>query len=221
MSCLDTLIETRNSIEASEDVPSNHKLLVINLIENERKVKEAKRDSFYYFFTDVTSREDIFDFKTELNELYKIAQEHADFCIDIFISISQLAPSTKLKNWLSSSIKMVDCIAIHYLQTVLNEKPEKQGSVGIERSIYMQINTKGIKAHKAGRIMTELYNERSKMEHQIRNDPDNPDKKIFHSPNYKKIIIKIQKLFPEALDSFDNAYKEHQTSKLSLNSLEK
>ena len=79
----------------------------------------------------------------------------------------------------------------------------------------MQINTKGIKAHKAGRIMAELYNERSKMEHQIRNDPNNPDKKIIHSPNYKKIKIKIkikiQKLFPVALDSFDNAYKEHYT----------
>jgi hypothetical protein len=211
MSYLDTLIETKNNIEASTDISANHKLIVINLIEEKRKLTTAKEDPFYYFFTDVTSRQNIFDFKTKLDEVYGIAQEHANCCINIFISFSQLTPNIAIQNWLSSAIRMVDCIAIHYLQEVLNEEPVQQGVAGLERSRYLQINRQGVKAHKAGSVMDNLYKQRNDMEHQVKNDPNNPGKKILHPPKYKNIMRNIRKRFPEALDSFDAAYKEHYT----------
>ncbi len=209
MSYLDTLLDTRNSIEASSDIESNHKLIVINLIEKERSITAAKEDPFYYFFTDVTSRQKVFNFKSELNELYDAAQEHADCCIGIYISFSQLEANTTLHNWLSSAIRMVDCIALHYLQEVLNEESVKQGDAGPERSRYIQINRRGVKAERAGRIMENLYAERNKMEHKVKNDPNNPRKKIIQLPKYKRVMKNIKKRFPEALASFDDAYKEH------------
>ncbi len=209
MSYLDTLLDTRNSIEDSSDIKPNHKLIVINLIENARKLAVAREDPFYYFFTDVTAREDIFNFESELSELYITAQEHAACCIDIFICFSNLTANITLHNWLSSAIRIVDCIVMHYLQEVLKEEPVKQGDAGKERSRYIQINKAGIKAARAGRVMDNLYDERNKMEHQVRSDPNDPRKKILHPPKYKNIMKNIKKRFPEALASFDDAYKEH------------
>jgi hypothetical protein len=211
MSYLDTIIETRDSIKASSDVPSNHKLLLIELIEKERMLTEAKEDSFYYFYSDVASRQDIFDFKTELKELYSTAQEHADCCIGISVSFSHLEANTTLHNWLSSAIRIVDCISLHYLQEVLEVECIKQGEAGPERSRYIQINKGEIKAEKAGRIMDNLYAERNKMEHKVKSDPNDPRKKILQLPKYKSIMKTIKKRFPEALVSFDDAYKEHYT----------
>ncbi|EHK0062301.1 hypothetical protein KB996_003221 [Vibrio parahaemolyticus] len=209
MSYLDTLIEMKDKVEASSDLQANHKIILIQLIENERAVKNAEEDPFDYFYKNISSREDIFDFQSKLGESYGLAQGHADCCIKIFSDFSKLEPNIKLQNWLSSAIRTVDCIVIHYLQEVLNEEPIAQDGKGKERSRYIQINRQGVKAHKAGSIMDHLYGERNKMEHQVKKDPVNPNKQIIVPPKYNKILKNINKKFPDALISFDNAYKDH------------
>lgn len=57
--------------------------------------------------------------------------------------------------------------------------------------------------------MDHLYGERNKMEHQVKKDPVNPNKQIIVPPKYNKILKNINKKFPDALISFDNAYKDH------------
>ena len=120
-----------------------------------------------------------------------------------------LEPNVKLSNWLSSAIKVVDCIVIHYLQEVLGEEPQKINDNGKERSRYIQIDRKGVKAQKAGNIMSHLYGQRNTMEHQIKNDPDNPKKQLIVPPNYNRVLKNIKRKFPNALISFDDAYKDH------------
>ncbi|MBY8268713.1 hypothetical protein KW521_04990 [Vibrio fluvialis] len=133
MSYLDTLIEMKDKVEASSDLQANHKIILIQLIENERAVKNAEEDPFSYFYKNISSREDIFDFQSKLGDSYGLAQGHADCCIKIFSDFSKLEPNIKLQNWLSSAIRMVDCIVIHYLQEVLNEEPIAQDGKGKER----------------------------------------------------------------------------------------
>jgi hypothetical protein len=211
MSYIDTLTDMKNSIEASVDVPVNHKIEFIKLLEEKQNITKAKEDPFNYFFTDIISRQDIFNFETVLKGTYGTAQEHAGCCIDIFIRFSQLEANISLYQWLSSAIKVVNCIAIHYLQEVLGEQPQKQGYACKERSQYIQINTKGVKAQKAGSVMDNLFEYRNEMEHPIKNDPKSPGKQIFFKPNYRRFKKNIEKTLPKALNSFDDAYKEYYT----------
>jgi len=212
MSYLDTIIESKSTIEASSDVPINQKLLLIELIEEKRIKVEAKADSFHYVYSDIVSNSDIFDFKEQLDGIYPTAQAHAGCCVDIFVSFSKLTPTIELQNWLSSAIRMVNCIVTHYLQDVLNVEAVKQDNYGMERSRYKQVERLKVKASKAGRIMFNLYDERNTMEHQIKTDPNAPNKKIFVSPNYKRTLKQINKRLPEALINFDEAYKEHYSN---------
>ena len=211
MSYLNTLIESKASIEASSDVPINEKILLIELIEEKRIQIEAKADTFHYLYSDIVSSSDIFDYKAQLDGFYPAAQEHAGCCVDIFVSFSKLTPTVELQNWLSSAIRMVNCIVTHYLQEVLNVKAEKQDHYGLESSRYKQVERLNVKASKAGRIMFNLYDERNTMEHQVKTDPNDSDKKIFVPPNYSRTLRQIKKRLPEALINFDEAYKEHYT----------
>ncbi|MGF1803299.1 hypothetical protein L4D11_21865 [Vibrio gigantis] len=209
MSYLDTLLETKNNVEASLDIQANQKLILIELIEKERALQVADEDTFRYLYKNIASREDIFDYQTQLGDSYELAQGHADCCIKIFHDFSVLEANLKLANWLSSAIKVVDCIVIHYLQEVLNEEPIKHKDHGKERSRYIQIDRKGVQAQKAGNIMSHLYDQRNKMEHQVKNDPTDPRKQVIVPPNYNRVLKNIRRKFPNALISFDDAYKEH------------
>ncbi|EOX4447585.1 hypothetical protein ACK6W9_002544 [Vibrio alginolyticus] len=209
MSYLDTLLETKSDVEASSDFQVNQKIILIELIEKERALKKAEEDAFKYLYKNITSRDDIFDYQAQLGDSYGLAKEHADCCIKIFHDFSMLEPNVKLSNWLSSAIKVVDCIVIHYLQEVLGEEPQKINDNGKERSRYIQIDRKGVKAQKAGNIMSHLYGQRNTMEHQIKNDPDNPKKQLIVPPNYNRVLKNIKRKFPNALISFDDAYKDH------------
>jgi len=208
MGYLDTLLEMESNVKAS-DFPVNHKINLIDLIEKERALTEALQDTFVYFYTDILGAADMFDFSSVLNIHYAQAQGHANTCISLFIKFTYLEEDPKLQSWLQSAIRFVDCIVIHYLQEVLNEAPEPQEDRGIERSRYKQITRQGVKAQRAGRIMDDLYGERNKMEHSSRVDPKDSNKRILIPPNFNRVKRKIKKRFPEALESFNEAFKEY------------
>lgn len=62
-----------------------------------------------------------------------------------------------------------------------------------------------------GPVMDNLFEYRNEMEHPVKNDPKSPGKQMFFQPNYRRIKKKIEKTLPKALNSFDDAYKEHYT----------
>ncbi|AUZ83791.1 hypothetical protein [Methylophaga nitratireducenticrescens] len=204
MGYIDTLLETRDNVNKGE-LPTNNKMILIELIEKEVGLVNAQVDPFVHFYTDVLGISDIFDFSAVLEQNYALAQQHADACISIFINFASLEPTSKLHSWLQSAIRFVDCIVIHYLQEVLSEDPLPQGDAGVERSRYIQINRQGVKAQKAGRIMDNLYDQRNQMEHATKSDPKNPNKQLLLTPNYRRAIRQINKRFPEALESFNEA----------------
>jgi hypothetical protein len=212
MSYLDVLLETKNDIEVDKPLEDNQKFILIEMIEKERIQILIDNEPFQYFYGDVTSLEDIFNFQGILGDQYAIAVEHAQFCLSTFASLSLLKPNIFLYHWLSSAIKVVNCIVMHYLQEVLGESPELQGDAGKERSMFIQINKQGVTAQKAGRIIDNLFDCRNEMEHPLKNDPNKPGNKIFKTPNYKRIQKQIQKRFPDALICFDLAYKDHYAS---------
>ncbi len=57
--------------------------------------------------------------------------------------------------------------------------------------------------------MENLYDERNKMEHLTKTDPKDPNKQILFPPKFSKVKKNIQKRFPEALGSFNEAFKEY------------
>lgn len=212
MSYLDSLLEIKNDIEVDKPLQDNQKLILIGMIEKERIQVLIDSEPFRYFYGDVTSLEDIFNFEEILGEQYAIAKDHAAFCLSIFASLSLLKPNVSLYHWLSSAIKVVNCIVMHYLQEILGETPVLQGDAGKERSMFIQINKQGVTAQRAGRVIDNLFDCRNEMEHPLKNDPSKPGNKIFKIPNYKRIQKQIQKRFPDALICFDSAYKEHYTN---------
>lgn len=207
MGYLDTLKEIEDNVSASA-MPVNHKIILVELIDKERSFTVANEDAFVYFYQNVLQSEDVFNYSDVLDE-YEQAKAHARICITIFFDFLSLEGDQRLHAWLQSAIRFVDCIVIHYIQEVLQEDSINQNGVGAERSRYIQINRNDVKAKKAGRIMDNLYKLRSKMEHITKPDKDNPAKKVLVPPNYNKIKKKILETFPEALDSFNVAYKEH------------
>jgi hypothetical protein len=209
LSLLDTLIETKNNVENGIELPINQRILLIDLIGEKQAEVQISEDAFRYFYSDVIATNDVFDFESVLNDLYVNAKAHAGVCVNIYSRFSNLKPNEELSIWLSSAIKTVDNIAIYYLQTVLDEELKLQGEVGWERSKYIQINRRGVRAERAGRIMDELYGERNKMEHRTKNDPTNPGQRILMTPKFGRILRKIQKRFPEALVCFNDAFKEY------------
>ena len=212
MSYLDTLLEIQNKVVSDDNYEINERVVLIDLIKEKEKQVKAEEDYFIYFYTDVSDLQEIFDYSDVLGDGYVLAQEHASTCVSMFSSFSVLGEDVKLISWLQSAIRFVDCIVIHYLQEILKEKPENQGDAGKERSRYIQITRKGIKAEKAGRIMDNLYDERNNMEHITKTDPGNPDKQIMHPPNYKRVKRNINRRFPEALKNFNEAFEEHYHS---------
>jgi len=208
MGYLDTLIGIKEKVE-NINLLANEKIIIIDLIGKETASIEDKQDTFVYFCNDILGTEEIFDFSGVLNENYTLAQGHAHACVSIFIRFASLEEDSRLHSWLISAIKVVDCIVIHYLQEVLNEDPTPQGNAGVERSRYIQINRHGVKAEKAGRIMDQLYEERNNMEHLTKSDPANPGRQILIPPKFNRVKKKITKRFPEALESFNKAFKEH------------
>ena len=209
MSYLDSLLETKDDIEEDKPLQVNQKLILIEMIEKERVQVLIESEPFRYFYEDVTSLDDMFNFEEILGEQYAIAKEHAAFCLRIFASLSLLKPNVSLYHWLSSAIKVANCIVMHYLQEVLGETPVIQGEAGKERSMFIQINRQGVTAQKAGRVIDNLFDCRNEMEHPLKNDPSKPGNKIFKIPNYKRIQKQIQKRFPDALTCFNSAYREH------------
>ena len=210
MGYLDTLKEIEDNVSAS-GIPANHKIILVGLIDRERSFTTANEDAFVYFYKNVLQSEDVFNYSDILDE-YGQAKGHANICVTIFLDFISIEGDQRLHTWLQSAIRFVDCIAIHYIQEVLQEESACQDNVGAERSRYKQINRKDVKAQKAGSIMDNLYKLRSKMEHVTRPDKDNPTKKVLVPPKYNKIRKKILETFPDALDSFNVAYKEHYTN---------
>jgi len=207
MSYLDMLQEIESNLSAAE-IPVNHKIILVDLISRERSFINANKDSFLYFYRNVIQAEDVFNYSGVLNN-YGQAQGHATICLTIFLDFLTLEGDHRVCTWLQSAIRFVDCIVIHYIQEVLREESVSQDGVGAERSRYIQINRRNVKAQKAGRIMENLYKQRSKMEHVTKTDKNNPKKKILVPPNYNRIRNIILQTFPEALDVFNDAYKEH------------
>lgn len=207
MSYLETLIQLKDAVGSSNLQP-NHKIILIDLVEKQRSSSSAKKEPFVYFYKNILKNEHIFEFSKVLLT-YDEAKGHATTCISIFDDFASMKEDRRLHSWLQSAIRVVDCIVIHYLQEILNEMPTQQGDSGKERSRYIQINRKGVKAEKAGRIMDQLYKERNKLEHATKTDPNDPKKQIIIPPNFSQIKKKIHKNFPQALENFNVAFIDH------------
>jgi len=208
MSYLDSLLEIENKIVQGNELEINERVIVISLIEEEKIKIKCSEDTFVYFYTDISGVQDLFDYSNVLGDDYKAAQDHAGVCISIYSNFLALDEGVKLASWLQSAIKFVDCIVLHYLQDILKEVPTPQGDAGKERSRYIQITKNANKAEKAGRIMNNLYGERNKMEHTTKPDPDKPGRHILHPPNYRRVKRNIRNRLPEALENFNDAFKE-------------
>ncbi len=208
MSYLDTLADMKNAVTSS-DLRASHKILLIELVDRESYGYQADQDAFVYFYQNILQGIDIFDFSSVLADNYEYAKSHARTCVLLFEDFYSLGEDQNLQSWLQSAIRFTDCIVIHYLQDVLGENPEPQGDAGLERSRYIQINRNDVSAERAGRIMDHLYDLRNKSEHITKADPLNSGKQILHPPNFRKIRKKIQQRYPQALESFNDAFKAH------------
>jgi len=210
MDYLKTLDNIKNSISKGEELNATNKLIAIGLIEKEKESYVIEdEDSFVYFYEDVIDRKIDFDFEEKLTTpVYEVAQSDATNCVNTFSSIKKLEDNSSLYSWLQNAIRFTDHLALHYLQEIINETPEKQGDAGAERSRYIQINQKKNDAEKAGRIMDNLYDCRNKLEHRKIKDSEDSDYQRIIPPNYKRAKKQIVKRYPEALICFRESFIE-------------
>ncbi len=210
MDYLKTLRDIKDSIGKGRELTASNKLIVIGLIEKEEETIGMNEDSFVYFYEDVIDNNIEFEFEEALTTaVYQLAQADATNCLITFSSFKKIEDNSALYSWLQNAIRFTDHLALHYIQEIIKEEPEKQGDAGRERSRYIQINQKKNDAEKAGRIMDNLYECRNKLEHR---KVENSDSQRIIPPNYKKVRKQIAKRYPEALicfrDSFVNYYNK-------------
>ncbi|XCF07530.1 hypothetical protein ABI125_06645 [Tamlana crocina] len=207
MDYLKTLQDIKDSIGEGKELTASNKLIVIGLIEKEEETIGMNEDSFIYFYEDVIDHEIQFEFEEALTTaVYELAQGDATNCLNTFSSFKKIEDNSALYSWLQNAIRFTDHLALHYLQEIIKEVPEKQGDAGQERSRYIQINQKKNDAEKAGRIMDNLYECRNKLEHR---KVENSDSQRIIPPNYKRAKKQIIKRYPEALICFRDSFKNY------------
>ncbi|NAS12239.1 hypothetical protein [Poritiphilus flavus] len=210
MDYLKTLQDIKNSIGEGKELTASNKLIVIGLIEKEEETVGMNEDSFVYFYEDVIDNEIQFEFEEALTtDVYQLAQGDAANCLNTFSSFKKIQDNSAIYSWLQNAIRFTDHLALHYLQEIIKEEPERQGDAGTERSRYIQINQKKNDAEKAGRIMNNLYECRNKLEHR---KVESSDSQRIIPPNYKRAKKQITRRYPEALicfrDSFASYYNQ-------------
>ncbi|REE26004.1 hypothetical protein DFQ09_102596 [Winogradskyella pacifica] len=210
MSYLKELEELSQMNMANEDYNYAQRMIMVEMIQEKIIEEKSSDDYFIRFFEDVIKKEIDFDFKSVLSQgVYKSASEEAEACINVFPRLSEMKSNRSVLSWLVTALKYTDQLVLHYIQNVLNINPIKHNDHGVERSMYIQINTSEYSAHVAGSLLNNLYEQRNKLEHRYIKDPKNEDKKILLNPDFGKARKKIQSSFPKALLSFKKAYKEH------------
>lgn len=197
-------------VTKSEDFNIGQRVMMLELIEN-RKKKELQSDDFFIRFHEDVTKEDLnFDYETSLGEEnYDAASQEAEACINVFASFEEIKANSSLLSWVVNALKFTDILALQYIQDILKEEPINHPDNGVERSRYIQINKAKNRAHVAGRILNNLYDQRNKLEHRTKKDPNDSSKQIILKPDYNKARKKIIKDYPKALKSFKTAYKEH------------
>lgn len=210
MSYLKELEELSRMNMANEDYNYAQRMIMLGMIEEKIIEEKSSDDYFIRFFEDVINSEINFDFKAALSDdAYNSAREDAEACIKIFPRFSEMKSNRSVLSWIITALKYTDQLVLHYIQNVLNVNPIKHSDHGIERSMYVQINSREYSAHVAGRVMNNLYEQRNTLEHRYIKDPNNEEKRILLNPDFGKARKKIQNDFPKALLSFRKAYKEH------------
>ena len=207
MDYLKTLGEIKDSISKGQELTASKKLIIIDLIEKEEESIGMNEDSFVYFYEDVIESDIGFEFEEILTtEVYQVAQGDATNCLNTFSSFKKIEENQSLYSWLQNAIRFTDHLALHYLERIIQEEPEKQGYAGAERSRYIQINQKKNDAEKAGRIMHNLYDYRNKMEHREIKSSDDSESVRIVPPNYTRVKKQVVRRYPEALICFRDSF---------------
>lgn len=210
MGYFDELNKINEIIKDSKEFNFAQRAIMIDLIEEKKSSPTHIEDFFIGFFEDVTAEEIDFDFKAVLDEnSYDAATKEAKSCFKITTRFSELEADSSLLPWLLCAIKYTDELVLHYIQNIKEEDPENNPDFGKERSRYVQINKGGYCAQVAGRIMSNLYIQRNKLEHRTKNDPKKPGKQLIIPPKYNNVKKKILLTFPRALQTFRNSYKAY------------
>lgn len=209
MAYLDTLKEIETVVDRTSDFNIAQRAVMLDLIEREINQIGLSEDPFIRFFENCTSNKIEFDFKSHMGAgSYNSAASEASACLTIFADFKSMQPNSSVLSWLICALKYTDEIVLHYIQEILNEEAIKHNDYGKERSRYIQINQAGYSAQVAGRIMNNLYDQRNKLEHRTKNDP-NTNKQLIIPPNFNKALKKIKQTFPRALVCFRDAYLEY------------
>lgn len=210
MGYIEELEELYSVVAKSEDFNLAQRLMMLDLIENRKKEEQHSDDPFVRFYEDVSKEELNFDYRASLGEeSYSAASQEAQACINVFNSFDDIKANSSLLSWIVNALKFTDLIALHYIQDILQEDPINDPNNGVERSRYIQINKAKNRAHVAGSILNNLFDQRNKLEHRTKKNPNDSSKQIILKPDYNKARKKIAKDYPKALLSFKIAYIEH------------
>ena len=208
MSYLDTLEEIKGIVERTEEFNYAQRILLLDILGEKIQVENMSDDKFVAYYEDVTKSELNFNFKDTLGEApYNSASAAAANCFSVVDRFDNLRSDHSLYPWLTNAIKFTDEIVLHYIQEVCGEAVTNHPDHGIERSRYIQINSKVYSAQVAGNNMNILFDERNKLEHRTKRDQVS-GRQIIIVPDYTKTKKKIERLYPKALLSFLKAYTE-------------
>lgn len=209
MGYLDELEELSSIMKTTEDLNYAQRIIMIEMIEDKVEQEQLSDDYFIRFYEVVTEKQLGFDYAGILDSsIYSSASDEAKACLTVFPKFKTIQANSSLLSWIVNALKFTDHLALHYIQNILKEPPYSDPNNGIERSRYIQINHAKNRAHVAGRILNNLYDQRNKLEHRTIKDPNNPEKQKIIAPNFNKARKKIISDYPKALLSFEVAFNE-------------
>ncbi|QHI39258.1 hypothetical protein IMCC3317_46630 [Kordia antarctica] len=210
MGYIEELEELEKMNMRNEEYNYAQRMIMVEMLQEKIIEARSSDDYFIRFFEDIINGNIDFDFKSALSEVaYNSASEDAEACINIFSRLSEMQSNRSVLSWVVTALKYTDQLVLHYIQDILKINPVKHPDHGIERSLYVQINSGDYSAQVAGNLLNEVYGQRNKLEHRYVRDPKNEEKQILINPDFKTAKRKIQSHFPKALLSFRKAYKEH------------
>lgn len=175
--------------------------------------ERISKEPFEYYYEDVISDKIGFSYKQFLDdEDYKGIKEDARECLEFCGQFKNLSSRIVLQ-WLSSSLKLIDYIVVHYLQEVKKITPKKYPKMGIERSRYYHL-TELQEVKEAGNLLYAFYEDRNANEHRTKTDIST-GKQTLIRPNRNKLRDRIVKDYPTILKNFKKIYLELATNNVN------
>lgn len=196
----DLLNQEENLLNSSNGMSEAMQVAFSTYLADEQMRIDANQEPFNWLYRDIINVENLyFDFNAALGgAIYVEANREASVCLGITLLVSNM-DSKMIFLWISSVLKTIDYVVVHYLQDYMGLEMAGVGQPGEDRARYRQLQGLPNPMGTAGTLLDNVYTMRNASEHRTLTNPSTGRVSLKRPP--------IGKIMQESKYCFHNAFK--------------